>query len=59
MTVYRNKWNGNDYILVKKEGGMATLQRKTDGSRFTIEVKELYSNYFEKQLTKQNKNVIL
>ena len=51
-TVYKNKWNGNEYILVKFEGAMVTLQRKTDGTRFTIEVKELYSNYFEKTVDK-------
>lgn len=52
--VVRNKWNGNDYIVVEKTDKDVTLQRTTDGSRFTIQKSEYFFNYFEKSIDKVN-----
>ena len=54
MTV-KNKWTGNDYIVVEDNGKEVTLQRKTDGGRFTIAKSEYYFNYLEKE-EKSSKN---
>lgn len=44
MEKVRNKWNGREYLVLKQEGAMVTLQRD-DGSFLTIEEKELKFNY--------------
>lgn len=44
----RNKWNGGTYKVIAFTDNMVTLERE-DGSQFTIQKKEYFSNYSEKK----------
>lgn len=42
----KNKWNGKIYtVLETNETDNTTTLKRDDGSQFTIQTKELYSNY--------------
>ena len=46
--IVKNKWNGKIYTVIStnETNNIVTLKRD-DGSKFTIQTKELYSNYRE------------
>ena len=48
MMKVKNKWNSKTYTVVETSEAynIVTLERD-DGSQFTIQTKELYSNYRE------------
>jgi hypothetical protein len=49
----RNKWNGKTYKVLEIADKTVKLQRE-DGSQFTIQKSEYFSNYFEKRVDKVN-----
>jgi hypothetical protein len=49
----RNKWNGKTYKVLETTDKTVKLQRE-DGSQFTIQKSEYFSNYFEKKVDKVN-----
>lgn len=53
MTV-RNKWNGNDYLLIEETDRTVTLKRKEDGYTFTIAKSEYFFSYLEKVVDRLN-----
>ena len=43
-----NKWNGKLYTVIStNETNNTVMIKRDDGSKFTIQTKELYSNYRE------------
>lgn len=49
----RNKWNGKTYKVLEITDKAVTLQRE-NGTQFTIQKSEYFSNYFEKRVDKVN-----
>ena len=49
----RNKWNGKTYKVLETTDKTVKLQRE-DGTKFTIQKSEYFSNYFEKSVDKVN-----
>ena len=48
MMKVKNKWNGKLYTVIStNEVDNTTTLERDDGSQFTIQTKELYSNYIE------------
>lgn len=48
MMKVKNKWNGKTYTVIStNETDNTTTLERGDGSQFTIQTKELYSNYRE------------
>ena len=46
--IVKNKWNGKIYTVIStNETNNTVTLKRADGSKFTIQTKELYSNYRE------------
>lgn len=46
--IVKNKWNGKIYTVIStNETNSTAVLKRDDGSKFTIQTKELYSNYRE------------
>ena len=53
--IVKNKWNGKLYTVISTNETNSTVTlKRDDGSIFTIQTKELYSNYREVENEHEN-----